>query len=314
MIRNALTSNIMVTGDRENPGFLLFFDMWVFTLPDDNFSDVSAKRRPNATTTRTATAKTRRPAGPGKRGKTVSPVAFRGKTGQKAAMKTKALLVHLLTATGAVFAMLAMLAAVDGKWSLMFLWLVVAFAVDGIDGPLARKYNVKTNAPQYDGVLLDLIIDYLTYVFVPAFALFKSGLLPDWTGWIVIITITFTSALYFADTRMKTRDNSFSGFPGCWNMVVLVLFALQPNYWIMLALVVALSITMFIPLKFIHPVRTERWRIVSLPVTFAWVVFAGWAAWVDFHPQSWAHWGLNLTSLYLIGAGIAQQLIPARSA
>ena len=99
-------------------------------------------------------------------------------------IQTKALLVHLFTATGAVFAMLAMLAAVDGKWSLMFLWLVVAFFVDGIDGPLARKYDVKTNAPIFDGVLLDLIIDYLTYVFIPAFALFSSGLLPGWPGWV----------------------------------------------------------------------------------------------------------------------------------
>src|SRR6056297_181471 len=90
--------------------------------------------------------------------------------------KYRALLVHLLTATGAVFAMLALLAAAQEKWSIMFLWLVVAFAVDGIDGPLARKYDVKVNAPQYDGVLMDLIIDYLTYVFIPAYALFKSGL------------------------------------------------------------------------------------------------------------------------------------------
>ena len=89
--------------------------------------------------------------------------------------RINALLVHYLTATGAVLAMLAMLAAVDAKWDMMFLWLVVAFFVDGIDGPLARKYNVKTNAPEYDGVLLDLIIDYLTYVFIPAYALFTSG-------------------------------------------------------------------------------------------------------------------------------------------
>ncbi|NOX72203.1 MAG: phosphatidylcholine synthase, partial [Alphaproteobacteria bacterium] len=78
-----------------------------------------------------------------------------------------ALSVHLLTATGAVFAMLAMLAAVDHNWSLMYLWLVVAFIVDGIDGPLARKYQVKKYAPEYDGEMLDLIIDYLTYVFIP---------------------------------------------------------------------------------------------------------------------------------------------------
>lgn len=224
---------------------------------------------------------------------------------------TKALLVHLFTASGAVFAMLAMLAASEEKWSLMFLWLIVAFAVDGIDGPLARKYNVSQNASRFDGVLLDLIIDYLTYVFIPAFALFKSGLLPGWTGWAAIIIITFASAVYFCDTNMKTKDNSFSGFPGCWNMLVIVLFALSPNFWISIALVTALAVSMFLPLKFVHPVRTKRWRVISLPTALLWVCFAGWAAWVDFHPNSWAHWGLILTSVYLVLAGIVQQLVPA---
>ena len=210
--------------------------------------------------------------------------------------------------------MLAMLAAVEEKWSLMFLWLVVAFIVDGADGPLARRYNVKNNAPQFDGVLLDLIIDYLTYVFVPAYALFKSGILPGWTGWIAIIVITFASAMYFADNRMKTKDNSFSGFPGCWNMVVLVLFAVSPNFWITLSIVVVLAVAMFVPLKFIHPVRTERWQAISLPVTMAWTIFAGWAAWIEFDTQSWVHWGLILTSVYLVFAGIAQQVIPERNA
>ncbi len=225
----------------------------------------------------------------------------------------RALSVHLLTATGAVFAMLAMLAAVEGKWDLMFLWLVVAFAVDGIDGPLARRYHVKHYAPQFDGVLLDLIIDYLTYVFIPAFALFKSGLMDGWTGWAAIIIITFTSAMYFADTRMKTKDNSFSGFPGCWNMLVLVIFALKPSFWVSLSLVAVLAVAMFVPLKFVHPMRTKRWRPVTASMAVAWTIFAGWAAWVDFHPESWAHWGLIVTSLYLLLAGIAQQLIPERA-
>jgi phosphatidylcholine synthase len=224
-------------------------------------------------------------------------------------IQTKALLVHLLTATGAVFAMLAMLAAVDENWSMMFVWLVVAFFVDGIDGPLARKYDTKTNAPIFDGVLLDLIIDYLTYVFVPAFALFKSGLLPGWTGWFAIIVITFTSAIYFADSRMKTKDYSFSGFPGCWNMLVLVLFALKPDFWVIVALVAVLSAAMFLPVRFVHPVRTARWRMITLPMAIAWTAFAGWAAWVDFDPASWAHYGLLITSVYLLGAGAAQQVI-----
>ena len=223
-------------------------------------------------------------------------------------IKNKALAVHLFTATGAVFAMLAMLEAVKGDWPMMFLWLVVAFVVDGIDGPLARKYDVKTNAPLFDGVLLDLIIDYLTYVFIPAFALFTSGLLEGWTGWATIIVITFTSALYFCDTRMKTKDNSFSGFPGCWNMAVLIFFALQPGHWVILTAVVVLAIAMFFPVKFVHPVRTQRWRTLTLPTALAWTFLAGWAAWVQFDLQPVVHWGLIITTLYLMFAGAAQQM------
>lgn len=221
----------------------------------------------------------------------------------------KALSVHFLTASGAVFAMLAMLAAVESAWGLMWVWLVVAFAVDGIDGPLARRYDVKSNAPEYDGVLMDLIIDYLTYVFIPAYALFASGLLPGWTGWIAIIVITYAGVVYFADTRMKTRDYSFSGFPGCWNMAVLVFFAVEPQWWTILTITVLLAVAMFLPLKFVHPVRTKRWRRVTLPVALAWTLMAGAAAWQDFEPWPALQIGLISTSLYLALAGIVQQAI-----
>ncbi|MGY6635297.1 MAG: CDP-alcohol phosphatidyltransferase family protein [Alkalilacustris sp.] len=215
--------------------------------------------------------------------------------------------VHLFTATGAVVSMLALLAAVDSAWSLMFLWLVVALVIDGVDGPLARRFHVGTYAAKIDGVTLDLIIDYLTYVFIPAFALFHSGLLPGWTGWIAIGVITFTSALYFADTRMKNADGTFAGFPACWNMVALVVFAVQPGFWVILVMVVALAAAMFAPVKFVHPVRTRRWRGVTLPVALAWVGLAGWAAWVDFTQPAWVGWALVATSLYLTLAGAAMQ-------
>lgn len=231
---------------------------------------------------------------------------------RREAMQTlRAYSVHLLTATGAVFAMLAMLAAVDGAWSLMFLWLVVAFVVDGIDGPLARRYDVKTRAPIIDGVLLDLIIDYLTYVFIPAFALFQSGLLPGWTGWCAIIVITLASSIYFADTRMKTSDNSFSGFPACWNMVAVVAFATHPPFWLTLGLVLALSATMFLRVKFVHPVRTRRWRGITLPISLIWIVLAGWAALSGFTQPAPVTWGLVGASAYLLGVGALQQATEA---
>jgi phosphatidylcholine synthase len=221
----------------------------------------------------------------------------------------KALTVHLLTGTGAVFAMLAMLEAIQQDWALMFVWLVVAFAVDGVDGPLARRYDVKRHAPRFDGVLLDLIIDYLTYVFIPAYALYASGLMDGWSGWAAVIAITYGSALYFADTSMKTTDNSFQGFPGCWNMAVLVLFATEPHWAICLTLVVALTVAMFLPVKFIHPVRTRRWRPVSLPVAVIWTALAGYAAWTGFSPGPGVTAGLVATSLYLALAGPVQQAL-----
>jgi phosphatidylcholine synthase len=227
-------------------------------------------------------------------------------------IRYKALSVHLLTASGAVLSMFAMLAAVEGNWSLMFLWLVVALIVDGIDGPLARRWDTPANFPIYDGVLMDLIVDYLTYVFIPAYALFKSGLLDGWTGWFAIIAITYGSVVYFSDTRMKTKDKSFSGFPACWNMVVLVLFAEKPPELVILIVVIALTSAMFLNLKFVHPTRTKRWRNITLPVSILWVVLAGWAAWHDFQIGHIAHWGLAATSLYLTLAGIAQQIVPPR--
>lgn len=226
--------------------------------------------------------------------------------------RMKALSVHLLTATGAVLSMLAMLAAVEGQWSLMFLWLVVALVVDGIDGPLARKYDVHKNWPTYDGVLMDLIVDYLTYVFIPAYALFKSGLLTGWTGWFAIIVIVYGSVIYFADTRMKTKDYSFAGFPACWNMVVLVLFATEPGEFTTLVIIVLLTATMFTNLKFIHPTRTARWRPLSLAMSILWVIFAAQSAWSGFQEGAWSHWGLVVTSIYLVLAGIVQEMFPAR--
>ncbi len=224
--------------------------------------------------------------------------------------RLQALAVHLLTASGAVLAMFSMLAAVKTEWSMMFLWLVLALIVDGIDGPLARKYEVHKNWPTYDGVLMDLIVDYLTYVFIPAFALFQSGLLPGWTGWLAIIVICYGSVVYFADTRMKTKDKSFAGFPACWNMVVLVLFATQPSHMIILIVVILLSIAMFTNLKFVHPTRTKRWNKLTLAITIAWIALAAWAAWLDFKEGPIAEWLLVLTSLYLGLAGIVQQMVP----
>jgi phosphatidylcholine synthase len=223
----------------------------------------------------------------------------------------RAFSVHIFTATGAGLALMAMLEAGRADWPMMFLWLLIALVVDGIDGPLARWADIKTNAPQWDGVLLDLIIDYLTYVIIPAYAMVEAALIdPGWSLAAGLI-ICITGAIYFADTRMKMMDNSFSGFPGCWNMVILVLFSIDFGSWGAMLVMIAIALAQFFPLKFIHPVRTVRWRLLSLPIMAAWAIFATWNAWESFDAPSIARIGLIVTSLYLMLAGIAQQMFPA---
>ncbi|KPQ13450.1 MAG: phosphatidylcholine synthase [Rhodobacteraceae bacterium HLUCCO18] len=228
--------------------------------------------------------------------------------------RLSALAVHHFTAIGASLAMLALHEAFQQDWATMALWLALAFVVDGIDGPLARHFDVKKNAPEIDGVLMDLIIDFLTYVVIPAYALYASGLLPGWSGWLVVLLVPFTSAIYFADTRMKTADNSFSGFPACWNMVVLALLVIAPPWWVTLGLVIVLTAAMFLSLKFVHPVRTERWRALSLSVAVLWTAGIAFAAWTDFASNPVLTALVAATSVYLLVAGIAQQVWPARNA
>ena len=236
-----------------------------------------------------------------------------GRHGRPMWPRTRALSVHALTATGAVFAMFALLAAVEADWSWMFLWLLAALLVDGIDGPLARRYDVKTLAARFDGDLLDLIIDYLTYVFIPTYALYASGLVSGWPGWGVLVVVPFASALYFADVRMKTPDASFEGFPGCWNMVALFVFVTEPDPLMTLAVAVLLSAAMFLPIRFVHPTRTERWRGATLAVTIVWMAVAFVATWRRFDVPAMWEAVFMAASAYLLLIGAAQQALQRRS-
>lgn len=217
--------------------------------------------------------------------------------------------VHLFTASGAFLAFMAMLAAMRGAWAEMFGWLGAALIVDGLDGPMARRLNVEKHAPRWSGLVLDLIVDYLTYVFIPAVALVTSETMYYPLAIPAAAIIIITGAIYFADTRMKTKDASFQGFPGCWNMVVLVLFATDltntTGFWI----IVAIGVAQFLPLRFVHPVRTALWRPLTLPVCCAWVAFAGWACWTHFDQAFVFTIGLMATSIYLLLAGVAQQAL-----
>ncbi|TPE53921.1 CDP-alcohol phosphatidyltransferase family protein [Amaricoccus solimangrovi] len=226
--------------------------------------------------------------------------------------KTLAFLVHLLTGSGAALALLALVSATQGHWTAMYGWLIVAFIVDGIDGPLARKVDTKTHASNWDGAVLDLVIDYLNYVFIPAYVLIYSDLLPSPYGLAAALLVALTGVVYFADVRMKAADNSFVGFPACWQMLVLVFLVFTPPVWATMAITLVLAIAQFVPLKFIHPVRTVRWRALNLPILLIWAALAAWSVWHHFAPGDVVKLGLLVTSVWLLLIGIVMQVIPER--
>src|SRR5688572_27486580 len=146
--------------------------------------------------------------------------------------------VHAFTATGAALAFFALLAVEQGQYRLALMWLVAALAIDGIDGSLARAAHVKTRAARIDGDTLDLIIDYLTYVFVPTCLIVRAGLVPpSLSPWLAALILI--SALYnFTRRDLKTEDNYFRGFPALWNVVAFYLLVLTPSPAIGAAIVV----------------------------------------------------------------------------
>lgn len=182
--------------------------------------------------------------------------------------------VHILTACGAGVALVAMLSAVQGDWAAMFGWLGLALVIDGIDGPIARHLDVGRVLPDWSGEALDFVVDFLTYVFVPAYAITASGLLVPWTAVPLGAGIAISSALYFADSRMKTADNHFRGFPALWNGAAFYLFLLRPSPAMASLATLALIALTFVPLRVLHPVRVRRLRRLNLTLLAVWAVLA----------------------------------------
>jgi len=179
-------------------------------------------------------------------------------------------LVHCFTASGAAVGLAALLAAADGQFAATFAWLGLALVIDAIDGPLARRYDIARTVPHIDGVALDLVVDFLTYVVVPVVALWRSGLLAPPFTVLLPCVVCAASALYFADRRMKTSDYWFRGFPAVWNVPVFYLLVLRPDPLVCALIIIAAAGLMFTPVVFVHPLRVERLRPVTLAVTCVW--------------------------------------------
>ncbi|MCW2244571.1 phosphatidylcholine synthase [Azospirillum fermentarium] len=197
--------------------------------------------------------------------------------------RTAAWLVHGLTASGVLWGLLALNAVFAGDAKACFLWLGVALVVDGIDGTFARKAAVKEVLPWIDGSVLDLVIDYLTYVIVPAAFLAQFGLMPHGLGLAGAGWVLLTSLYCFANVNMKSGDHYFVGFPAIWNVVVLYLWLLEPSVWVNAAVVLALGLLTFSTVTFLHPFRVRKLMGLNIAVTALWLAAGVWL--VAEHPS-----------------------------
>lgn len=181
-------------------------------------------------------------------------------------------LVHLYTASSAVIALLATRAIFEYRFRDAFLWLAAALVIDSSDGVLARVAGVKTRLPWFNGAKLDDIVDYLTYVFVPAVFVWRSLLVPD--AWAVPVSgaMLLSSAYGFNQEAAKTADHFFTGFPSYWNIVVFYLFLMHASPIVNAIILLALAIMVFVPIRYVYPSRTPYWRTMTVALGLVWGV------------------------------------------
>lgn len=216
-----------------------------------------------------------------------------------------AALVHVFTASGILCALAATLALYRGAYVEMFVWLAVAFAIDGVDGLFARKADVHANLPRFSGEQLDHVIDYITYVFIPALALLHARHLDGVFGVCLAGLILMSSLFHFSDTESKTADHCFVGFPAIWNIVAFYIFALDPPRWATGLGVLALVGLTFVPTRWLHPMRVERRRFVNLAALAVWFGVAAVVLARGFPAPFWASLALAGIAVYGIGLTLA---------
>lgn len=212
--------------------------------------------------------------------------------------------VHLYTASGAVIGLLAIVAAMEENWFLAFIWMCITIFIDAVDGTLARRFRVKEIVPNFDGELLDNMVDYFTYVLVPALVLVKGNLVPEnlviWT----VIMITLSSAYQFCQTDAKTDDHFFKGFPSYWNVLVIYLFFFDSAPMLNFAVLLTCAVLVFVPIRYVYPSRTKAYQKTTLSLNVIWAfAFLGMLFLYPAIP-SWLLYGSLIYVFYYVGLSL----------
>lgn len=191
--------------------------------------------------------------------------------------KVLAFSVHAFTATGIVAGFMAILAVADHEFKNAMLWLFLTLIIDGVDGTFARLFKVREVLPNFDGSMIDAVIDFATYAIIPAYFIYEAPLLPEDFKLFGAAIILVVSAIYYGKEGMISNDYYFIGFPVMWNMVAFYLFfVLGLSEWINFALVVFFAILHFIPVKFLYPSRTVKFRWLNIIASAIFVISNIW--------------------------------------
>src|SRR5688572_24559744 len=208
--------------------------------------------------------------------------------------------VHAYTASGALMGLAGIFAAASGDVRGAFIWMFAATMVDGTDGVLARLARVKERTPMFDGARLDDIVDYLTFVFLPAFLVVSAGLVPAELRWAVPAAMLLSSAYGFASLDAKTSDYFFTGFPSYWNVVALYLVALGMPLWANAAVIFAFAILVFVRIGYIYPTRTPALQKTTLALMAIWAVMLLLMIWWLPVPPRWLLIGSCVFPVYYV--------------
>lgn len=181
-------------------------------------------------------------------------------------------LVHFYTATGALFAFLSLNLITQDRYREAFFLLASAVVIDATDGVLARRLDVQSRLPWFNGGRLDDIVDYLTWVFVPAYIAWHVPLVPAGWGMAAPFAMLLSSAYGFSREDAKTSDHFFTGFPSYWNIVVFYLYLAGWPPAVNAGLLLALAFLVFVPIRYVYPSRTPVLRTLTIGLGVAWAL------------------------------------------
>lgn len=180
--------------------------------------------------------------------------------------------VHAFTALGLVAAAAIAVLLIEGGDHAVeraFWLMIVATAVDALDGPLARYARVQEVLPSFDGRRLDDLIDFLNYTCLPLLLIWRAGLLPGSQNWWLLVPL-LASIYGFSQVNAKTDDGFFLGFPSYWNVVAFYLYFLKLDPRFSLAIALTLALLTFVPLRYFYPTQPGVWNRAVCILAAVW--------------------------------------------